>query len=70
MGTITVICPEHGIIEIIQMDCMWLGHPPNPIFENAYCPKCGKKTTIERQGDDTTYKAYWSSERAKNDRYR
>jgi len=47
MSEVLVICPNHGIIKRIEMDCMWLGKPPMPEIENAYCPLCGAKTVIE-----------------------
>lgn len=48
MAKVRVICPNHGIVHTIEMACMWLGRPPMPEIENAYCPKCGAKTVIER----------------------
>jgi hypothetical protein len=48
MSEIRVICPNHGIINRVNMDVMWIGEPPRPETTNAFCPLCGAKTIIER----------------------
>lgn len=48
MAETKVICPNCGIIKRIEMACMWLGRPPMPEIEDAFCPRCGAKTVIER----------------------
>lgn len=54
MNQIRVICPNHGIISKIEMACMWVGKPPEPETECAFCPKCGSKTVIERDPPQNT----------------
>jgi predicted RNA-binding Zn-ribbon protein involved in translation (DUF1610 family) len=54
MAETKVICPNCGIIKRIEMACMWLGRPPMPEIENAFCPKCGAKTVIERDKESTS----------------
>lgn len=51
MSKVRVICPKHGIIKEIEMACMWLGRPPFPEVDNAYCPYCGAKTVVERDNE-------------------
>lgn len=51
MALVRVICPNHGVVHKIEMACMWIGRPPMPEIENAYCPKCGAKTVIERDAE-------------------
>jgi len=59
VAEIKVICPNCGIIKRIEMACMWLGRPPIPEIDNAFCPICGAKTIIER-GIETS-SAGWTS---------
>lgn len=44
MGLRKTICPNHGVIESVEIDCMWLKGPPAPA---NYCPKCGARTVVE-----------------------
>jgi hypothetical protein len=41
-----VICPNHGIIQTIELGAMWIGGrgPPEPF---QYCPQCGERTMVE-----------------------
>lgn len=48
MSEVRVICPNHGIIKKIEMACMWVGRPPVPEIDYAFCPWCGANTVIER----------------------
>jgi hypothetical protein len=48
MSKVKVICPNHGIVQEIEMACMWIGNPPMPEIDFAFCSKCGSKTVIER----------------------
>lgn len=48
MAETKVICPNCGIIKRIEMACMWVGRPPIPEIDDAFCPRCGAKTIIER----------------------
>lgn len=57
MSQVRVICPNHGIINTIEMAVTWIGRPPNPEVDFAFCPTCGSKTVIERDTyqSDTGY---------------
>jgi|WetSurMetagenome_2_1015567.scaffolds.fasta_scaffold126852_6 hypothetical protein len=69
MSKVRIYCPNHGLIKEIEMDCMWLGHPPMPEIEYAFCPKCGEKTTIKRSKPYN--KVYeWTDQDEKKERYR
>lgn len=66
MAEVLVICPNHGIVKRIEMDCMWLGRPPMPEVENAFCPICGAKTIIERPDRKATHSVYtWTKKDAR-----
>lgn len=69
MSKVRVICPKHGVIKEIEMACMWLGRPPMPEFDNAYCPLCGSKTIIERDNEPMvkTWKHYEDDKKARDD---
>ena len=58
MSKVRVICPNHGVIKEIEMACMWLGNPPMPEVQYAYCSKCGSKTIIEY--DEEPHAKSWS----------
>jgi len=69
MSKVRVYCPNHGLIKEIEMDCMWLGNPPMPEIEDAFCPKCGAKTTIKRSKEhNTSYN--WTAQDETKERYR
>ena len=68
MAKVRAICPNHGIVYEIEMACMWLGRPPMPEIEYAYCPKCGSKTVIERDPEpDIKSWCYEQNSRDNND---
>jgi hypothetical protein len=64
VSKVRVICPNHGIIQEIEMACTWLGRPPIPEIDYAFCPKCGAKTVIERDKQESygsyTFGSTWS----------
>jgi len=69
MSKVRVYCPNHGLIKEIEMDCMWVGKPPMPEIEDAFCPKCGEKTTIKRSKEhNSSYN--WTDQDKNKERYR
>lgn len=60
MSEVRVICPNHGVIKRIEMACMWMGRPPMPEIDNAFCPICGAKTVIERDEQPSLSYCSWS----------
>ena len=44
MTEIKVICKNHGIVQRIERDAMWVGPMPLP---HTHCPYCGEKTIVE-----------------------
>lgn len=68
MALVRVICPNHGVVKTIEMACMWLGRPPMPEIEDAYCPKCGAHTVIERDKEpDVKSWSYTQNRKDDND---
>jgi len=69
MSKIRVYCPNHGLLKEIEMDCMWVGKPPMPEYEDAFCPKCGAKTRIVR--DKKEHLVYsWTAQDEKKEQFR
>jgi hypothetical protein len=69
MTKVRIYCPNHGLIKEIEMDCMWVGKPPIPEIEDAFCPKCGSPTKIVR--DKKNHSSYnWTREDESKERYR
>jgi hypothetical protein len=69
MSEVLVICPNHGIIKRVEMACMWLGRPPMPEVENAFCPLCGAPTVIERPKNDHQAKS-WTYNKKDDNKYK
>lgn len=70
MAKVRAICPNHGIVYEIEMACMWMGRPPVPEIENAYCPKCGAKTVIERDAEPDISSWHYEQNRKDNNDYK
>jgi len=63
MSKIRVICPNHGIVQTIEQDAMWVGKRPSPHY---FCPKCGAKTVVEHPRRPQ-YKVYVASSKKEQD---
>ena len=51
MSKVRAICPNHGIVQEIDMACTWVGKIPSLETDFKFCPKCGERTVIERDMD-------------------